>query len=89
MFTGLFEGATSNRAALCYNNIQARVLIPSTPIYTKKKHLEEDPSRRPSCLCCKAMNHQVLDCPRMIVKVERMNNNQENPKADLETKIMT
>jgi hypothetical protein len=45
MFTGLFEGATSNRAELCYNNIQARVLIPSTPIYTKKKHLEEDPSR--------------------------------------------
>ena len=45
MFTGLFEGATSNRATLCYNNIQARVLIPSTPIYTKKKHLEEDPSR--------------------------------------------
>jgi hypothetical protein len=52
MFTGLFEGATSNRATLCYNNLQARVFIPSTLIYTKyvyqEKHLEEDPSRRGS-----------------------------------------
>jgi hypothetical protein len=50
MFTGLFEGATSSQVELYYNNLQARVLIPSTPIYTKyvyqKKHLEEDPSRR-------------------------------------------
>jgi hypothetical protein len=49
MFMGLFEGETSSRAELYYNNIQDRVLIPSTPIYTKyvyqKKHLEEDPSR--------------------------------------------
>jgi hypothetical protein len=49
MFTGLFEGATSNRAVLCYNNLQARVSIPSTLIYTKcvyqEKHLEEDPFR--------------------------------------------
>jgi hypothetical protein len=49
MFTGLFEGETSSRAELSYNNIQARVIIPSTPIYTKyvyqKKNLEEDPSR--------------------------------------------
>jgi hypothetical protein len=49
MFTGLFEGETSSRVELYYNNIQARVLIPSTPIYTKyvyqKNHLEEDPSR--------------------------------------------
>jgi hypothetical protein len=47
MFTGLFEGATSNRAALYYNNLQARVFIPSTLIYTKyvyqEKHLDEDP----------------------------------------------
>jgi hypothetical protein len=35
MFTGLFEGATSSGAVLCYNNLQARVLIPSTLIYTK------------------------------------------------------
>jgi hypothetical protein len=49
MFTSLFEGETSNRAELYYNNLQDRVLIPSTPIYTKyvyqTKHLEEDPSR--------------------------------------------
>jgi hypothetical protein len=49
MFTGLFEGETSSRVELYYNNIQARVIIPSTPIYTKyvyqKNHLEEDPSR--------------------------------------------
>jgi hypothetical protein len=49
MVMGLFEGATSNRAELYYNNIQARVLILLTPIYTKyvyqKKHLGEDPSR--------------------------------------------
>jgi hypothetical protein len=34
------------------------------------------------------MDHEVLDCPGMISKVERMNLNKENPKADLETKIM-
>ena len=49
MFTFLFEGETSSQAKLYYNNIQARVRIPSTPIYTKyvyqKNHLEEDPSR--------------------------------------------
>jgi hypothetical protein len=35
MFTCIFEGATSSRAELYYNNIQDEVLIPSTPIYTK------------------------------------------------------
>jgi hypothetical protein len=55
----------------------------------KPGHLaKECPGRRPSCLCCKAMDHEVLDFPRMIAKVERMNLNQENPKADPETKIM-
>jgi hypothetical protein len=33
------------------------------------------------------MDHEVLDCPRMIAKVERMNLNQENPKADPETMV--
>jgi hypothetical protein len=28
------------------------------------------------------MDHEVLDFPRMIAKVERMNLNQENPKED-------
>jgi hypothetical protein len=49
MFKSLFEGETSSVAELYYNNIQSRVLIPSTPIYIKyiyqNKHLEEDPSR--------------------------------------------
>jgi hypothetical protein len=49
MFMGLFEGETSSQATLYYNNLQARVFIPSTLIYTKyvyqEKHLEEDPSR--------------------------------------------
>jgi hypothetical protein len=35
------------------------------------------------------MDHEVLDCPRMIAKLEEMNMRQENPKADPETKIMT
>jgi hypothetical protein len=35
------------------------------------------------------MDHEVLDCPRMIAKLEEMNMRQENPKEDPETKIMT
>jgi hypothetical protein len=35
-------------------------------------------------LCCKALDHEVLDFPRMIAKLERMNLNEENPKADPE-----
>jgi hypothetical protein len=34
------------------------------------------------------MDHKVLDFPRMIAKVKIMNMDQENPKVDLETKIM-
>ena len=34
------------------------------------------------------MDHEVLDSPRMIVKLEEMNIRQENPKADPETKNM-
>jgi len=30
------------------------------------------------------MDHEVLDCPRMIAQLEGMNLNQENPKADPE-----
>jgi hypothetical protein len=40
--------------------------------------------RRPSCLCCKAMDHEVLDFPRMIANLEGMNLNQENPKENPE-----
>jgi hypothetical protein len=34
------------------------------------------------------MDHEVLDCPRMIAKLEGMNMRQEKPKADPETMIM-
>jgi hypothetical protein len=50
--------------------------------------VKECPGKRPSCLCCKDLDREVLDFPRMIAKVERMNMNQENPKADLESEIM-
>jgi hypothetical protein len=30
---------------------------------------KEFPGRRPSCLCYKVVDHEVLDCPRMIVKL--------------------
>ena len=49
---------------------------------------KECPGRGPSCLCCKAMDHKVLDFPRMISKIEGMNMRQENPKVDPETMIM-
>jgi hypothetical protein len=45
---------------------------------------KECPGKRPSCLCCKDMDHEVLDFPRMIAKLEGMNLNQENPKEDPE-----
>jgi hypothetical protein len=44
--------------------------------------------RRPSCPCCKSMDHEVLDFPRMIAKVERMNMRQENPEEGQKTKTM-
>jgi hypothetical protein len=49
---------------------------------------KECPGRGPSFLCCKTPNHEVLDFPRMIAKLENMNIGQENPKADLETKAI-
>jgi hypothetical protein len=42
------------------------------------------PGGRSSFLCCKSLDHEVLDFPRMIAKLERMNLNEENPKADPE-----
>jgi hypothetical protein len=40
----------------------------------RPEHLaKEFLGRRASCLCCKALYHEVLDFPRMIAKVERMN----------------
>ena len=49
---------------------------------------KEFPGRRPSCLCCKAMDHEVLDCPRMIAKLERMNMRQEYHEKGQDTKTM-
>jgi len=36
--------------------------------------------RNPICLCCKDVDHEVLDFPRMIAKDEQMNMRQENPE---------
>jgi hypothetical protein len=55
----------------------------------KPGHLaKECPGRRPSYLCYKAMDHEVLDCPRMIAKLEEMNIRKENHKVDPKTTIM-
>jgi hypothetical protein len=47
---------------------------------------KEFPGRGPNCLFCKDMDHEVLDCPRMIDKVEKMNMRQENHETSQETK---
>ena len=49
---------------------------------------KECPGRRPSCICCKVVDHEVLDFPRMISKLERMNMEQENHDKGQETKTM-
>jgi hypothetical protein len=49
---------------------------------------KECPGRRPSCLCCKSMDHEVLDFPRMISKLDRMNMRQENLEEGHETEAM-
>ena len=38
------------------------------------------------CLCCKFVGHEVLDFPRMIDKVEKMNMKQENSEEGQEMK---
>jgi hypothetical protein len=47
---------------------------------------KEFPGRIPICLCC--MDHEVLDFPRMIVKVEGMNIKQEDHEKGQDTKTM-
>jgi hypothetical protein len=55
----------------------------------RSNHLSKDcPERRPSCLCFKAMDHEVMDFPRIIAKLERMNMEQEKHKKDSEIKTM-
>jgi hypothetical protein len=46
------------------------------------------PGRRTSCLFCKSMDHEVLDCPRMIAKLEKMNMTQEYHDKGQATKTM-
>ena len=51
---GLFKG---QKVTLCYS-------------CRRLGHLaKEFPDRRPNCICCKVMDHEVLDCPRMIAKL--------------------
>jgi hypothetical protein len=55
-----------------------KIRIGLTLCYTcrRPRHLaKECPGKRPSCLCYKALDHEILDYPRMIAKVERMNMN--------------
>ena len=57
--------------------------------YRRLGHLaKECPGRNPSCLCCKAMDHEVLDCPRIIARLKNMNMEQANSEGDQETKII-
>jgi hypothetical protein len=44
--------------------------------------------RSPIFLCCKSIGHEVLDFPRIISKVEKMNMRQENHEEGPETKNM-
>jgi hypothetical protein len=49
--------------------------------FIRPGHLaKECPGRKPSCLYCKAMDHEVLDCPRMIARLEKLNMEQANPE---------
>jgi hypothetical protein len=61
---------------LCYNCIRPGHLA------------KECPSKRPSSLCCKAVDHEVLDCPRIIANIERMNMRQEDHEKGQVTKTM-
>jgi hypothetical protein len=55
----------------------------------RPRHLaKEFPGRKPSCLCCNSMDHEVLDFPRMIARLEKINMEKENPEGDQETKII-
>jgi hypothetical protein len=61
---------------LCYNYRRLRQLA------------KECPGIGPISLCCKAIDHEVLDFPRMIAKVEKMNLRQEKYEEVQETKDM-
>ena len=45
--------------------------------YRRPGHLaKEFPRKKLSFLCCKSLDHEVLDCPRMIANIEGMNLNE-------------
>ena len=46
---------------------------------------KECPGKRPSFLYCKAMGHEILDCPRIIAQLERMHMRQEGHVQDQAT----
>jgi hypothetical protein len=55
----------------------------------RPRHLaREFPRRIFSFLYCKDMDHEVLDCPIMIVRLEKLNMEQANPEGDQETNII-
>jgi hypothetical protein len=55
--------------------------------FRRPGHLaKEFPGTGPIFICCKDVGHEVLDCPRMIAKVEKMNMKQENHEEGQETK---
>jgi hypothetical protein len=49
---------------------------------------KEFPRGKPSGLCCKAMDHEVLDYPRMIARHEKLNMEQENHEGDQEDNVI-
>jgi hypothetical protein len=61
---------------LCYSCIRSRHIA------------KEYPGIGPICICYKSIGHEVLDCTRMIAKVEKMNMRQENHEEGQETNDM-
>ena len=55
----------------------------------RPRHMvKEFPDRKLGCLCCKDMDHEVLDWTRMIAQLERMNMRQEDHEKIQATEIM-
>jgi hypothetical protein len=66
----------------CWGSFQRKRRLTLCYSCKRPRHLSKEcPGIRPSCVCCKAMDHEVLDFHRMISKLERMNMRQENPKG--------
>jgi hypothetical protein len=49
---------------------------------------KECPGRISSCICCKSMDHEDLDCPRMIAQLEKMNMEQVDPEKGQEIETL-